>query len=282
MPKIFLGLPFYNNFSSHTLISVLHACTNGAGKYEIHVELSSTSATPFCFNQLVAKALNSDCDYFVMLHSDLGAKDPNWIETLYTTLERCKLDVLSAVACIKNDHGLTSTGVNNREDFPRRLTLAEINSGPDVLTNEACKSMYGSSLLINTGMMIWKIETLRRCVPEFAFEFRDGWLAMPNDAGGRALHPWFQPEDWLMSKFLDRKGIPFAATRTIATLHEGSWVWASDGPTGSHTTDQQNLKFENLPELARVSVWPDPVVIKEDKEARIKLHEQAIESIRNG
>lgn len=282
MKKVFLGLPYYNNFSRHTLVTVLNACTRGGGKYEIHLDVASTSATPFCFNQLLRQALDTDCDYFVMLHSDLGTSEPDWVFKLINLLETNQLDVISAVAPIKNNQGLTSTAVDNREFFPRRLTLSEINAGPEVLTNDVCKSMHGSALLINTGMMMWRMETLKKCVPEFAFEFHDGWLAMPDETGGRRLNPYFQPEDWLMSRFLDRKGIAYAATRAIATLHEGSWVWASDGPTGSQLTDQQNLHFAGLPELARVSIWPDPLVIKQDKEERIKQYEQAIESIRNG
>lgn len=241
--KIKIGVPNYSgDIYYRTVLSIIHALKTPNASVDL--EFNSTSATPFCFNRLLNSAYYSDCDYWVMMHSDLAPKESNWLEGMILDMRIHDLAVLSAVAAIKSEDGLTSTGVNTREAFPRRLTTYEINTGPDVLTNEICKRIYGHSLLINTGCMVWDMKKMREHIPSLPFEFHDRWGSILTDQGEKMV-PEFIPEDWLMSTRLDELGVKFGSTKRITTYHKGQKEYYS-GDTWGNIIDQQHLQFEAM------------------------------------
>ena len=232
--KIQLCIPFYGDLSYRTVMSVMNA-NDWAKSNGHHIEtiFFSTSATPYCFNNLLNQAIHSNSDYFVLLHSDMGTNVSNWLDVLSSDMQVENLAVISAVAAIKSDQGITSVAVDTSDVFPRRLTLKEIHNGPPVLTNEKCKRIYGKALLINTGMMVWDMKVMRPIAHEMPFEFKD-CFALENTPDGIVQRPQFIPEDWLMSKRLDERGIAYGATRNVPTIHKGSYefdsakVWGED------------------------------------------------------
>ena len=218
-----------------------------------------------------------------MLHSDVGVREPDFIFKMLDAMTEHNLSVLSAAVMIKSGEGITSTAIDNREDFPRRLTLTELRKGPETLSNDVCKAMFGHPLLINTGCMIWDMKVLRAMVPNFAFEFHDGWLAKADPAGKRHLVPFFRPEDWLMSRKLNEIGVPFGVTRCVTTLHEGSWTWATDGPSGTWATDQQSIQLDaEWPCSAVSGVWPSECLLEEDKNRMVRYYESELAKLRSG
>lgn len=238
MKNIALSIPMYDgNLYYQTCRTILNAANTLNGKAALSIEFMATSATPFCFNRLLASAVASNADYWVLLHSDLGAKQIDWLPMMLSDMQAEGLSVLSAVAAIKDESGVTSTALDTREHFPRRLTLAEIHAGPDVLTNEKAKRIYGYPLLINTGMMVWDMSVMRQHVSGLPFEFHDCWRDQmtPN---GMQMHAAFQPEDWLMSKRLNALNIPFGATKRVHTVHKGGKEFDSSQIWGA-ATDMQ-------------------------------------------
>ena len=235
--RVRLSIPCYGDVYMGTVSAILAATKNAIGKYDLQVDFASTSATPFCFNKCLQAAYYSDCDYWIMLHSDIKPVGDNWVDVLLGELEVENLSVISAVAAIKTPEGLTSTAVDTRESFPRRLTLKEINAGPETLTNEKCKKIYGKRLLINTGVMAWKMKDMRPLIPELPFEFHDRFITRTGPQGPYML-PDFMPEDWLMSRRLDEKGIAYGATRRLHTIHKGAFEFDSSKVFGADTDPQ--------------------------------------------
>ena len=241
--KIRLSIPTYSQElyfeTTRSIIDTLQTTENA----EIHVEFASISALTFNFNKLLYNAYYSDCDYWVLLHADLAAKQRDWLTILINEMKAEGLGVISAVSAIKSFDGLTSVALDTREHFPRRLTLTEIQTGPAVLTNEKAKRLYGNNLLINTGMMVWDMGIMRKHVPDLPFEFHDGWY-MNLTEQGEVMCPYFHPEDWIMSQKLDKLGIPFGTTRSVHTLHKGTFVFDSSKTWG----DPQDRQWLNSKE----------------------------------
>jgi len=237
--KISVCVPTYNgDLCYRTATTIFHAAMTP--NVEIGIEFQSTSALTFLFNKLLMTAFYSDCDYWVLLHADLGAKEKNWLATMIDEMTTEDLAVISAVAAIKSKDGLTSTAVDTSEHFPRRLTLTEIHQGPETLTNEKCKRIHGDRLLINTGLMIWDMNKMRQHVKDLPFQFEDGWYEIQTELGPRMV-PYFHPEDWLMSQRLDELGIKYGATRKVHTIHKGSMEFDSSEIWGA-PADEQYLR----------------------------------------
>ena len=232
MTKIHLSVPMYGDIYYRTCKSLIDVQSAFVGDYSVFIDFNGTSALPFNFNRLVMGAYHSDCDYWCLLHSDLGAKERDWLPILLRDMKEEGLSVISAVAAIKNMDGLTSVALDTRDKFPRRLTLTEIRQGPEVLTNDKAKRIYGAPLLINTGMMVWDMKVMREHIPSMPFEFHDGWHYQMTDQGFKMV-PWFKPEDWLMSQRLNERGIPYGCTRRVATIHKGSYEFDSSEVWGS-------------------------------------------------
>lgn len=236
--KIRLSVPTYSQElyfeTTRTIINALQTTQ----KAEFNVEFSSISALTFNFNKLLYNAYHSDCDYWVLLHADIAAKQEDWLTILVNDMITEGLGVISAVAAIKDFNGLTSVALDTREHFPRRLTLTEIHAGPAVLTNEKAQRIYGHNLLINTGMMVWDMAIMRKHVPNLPFEFHDGWYDNLTSHGEK-MTPYFHPEDWLMSQKLNELGIPFGTTKNVHTLHKGSHVFDSSKVWGADYDPQK-------------------------------------------
>lgn len=240
MHKLLIAVPAYGGLSLPTHVSLLHAHQHTADLYTAHFTYGQTSALPFNFNRLLQVAYQSDFTHFLMLHSDIGLKNPLWVPEMLKIQAEEGVPVLSATVAIKSAEGLTSVAVDTREHFPRRLTLKEIHDGPETLTNEKCKRLYGSRLLINTGVMLWDLRVMRQHIPNLAFEFKDCWVNVTGQ-NGPSIEPSFFPEDWLMSRKLDDLGIPYATTRALETIHIGNAEYPSGHAWGNWETDKQWL-----------------------------------------
>ncbi len=229
-----IGVPMYDaSMSMHTHLTLLNAALYANGEYTIEYRYESVSALPWCFNKLLARAAASDVDYFVMIHSDIGSKDREWLNKLIKELQESGLSVLSAVSPIKTNEGLTSTAVD-AYPVPRRLTLTELHGlDKKTFTNKECVENFGKPLLINTGMMIWDMAKMRPWVYDLPFEFHDRWRT-----NGEGLVPSFVPEDWLMSRRLNERDIPYGATLKIPVVHMGHCDFTTDEPWGLPTDPQ--------------------------------------------
>jgi len=222
--KVFLALPSYDGRRDNS--SALVNLPDGTSVYE-----ASLSLLTGVFNQCWAQGLNArddnQCDYFVMLHSDVVVKTPNWVDVLLDEMEKHRAKVMSAVIPIKNVLGHTSTGVDDPTDpwgTVRLLTMHEIMRLPVTGTRK--------NLVVNTGLMA--VDFTEPWVEKICFHMHD----KIEKVGGRWRAKTI-PEDWDFSRQCRDLGVEVWATRAVAVDHVGRAVYPNDAAWGLEETDEQ-------------------------------------------
>lgn len=230
MKHVFLAFPAYGHGGSLPTIRTILAATASAPDAGIHLHWNdgNRSLLNFNFNILWASALNmreegTPLEWFVMLHADIATVDPFWLPKLIETAEVNNLDALSAVACIKDASGDTSTALW-REGNIHRLSKEELKKWPAVATNAWVRDgMPDTTLLVNTGMLALR---LGQDWNTDGFWFDDeNAIERGPDGKWRAR---VLSEDWRMSLWFADKGIPYGVTQSIPTIHSGVWHWETD------------------------------------------------------
>lgn len=248
--NIYLALPA-GTFECHSMQRILimgstrraYRCTPTSG---------NSSSLTANFNQSWTDALNGrktdknpdGFTHFLMLHSDILPKG-HWIDKMMDVLADNKLEVLSVVSPIKDDHGLTSTGFDTDQFRPRRLCLKETDRLPFIVRNTPedlamCEKIVGgpvAPLLVNTGLML--IDLRAPWVESLCFQFRNRIVRLPNGL----LFNEFEPEDWMMSRDLHRWNAKFAFVdgRVVELGHAGGMVMMNTGGWGKFDKDQYNI-----------------------------------------
>ena len=169
---------------------------------------------------------------FAMIHSDVAPAEAGWLDALHEQMLEHKADVLSVVAPIKDERGLSSTAVDDTGNLwrPRRLTMKELKGLPPVFTS----ADVGAPLLINTGLMVVKFGSW---CDRICFTVRD-MIEKGPDGLRRAMA---QSEDWDFSRQCHCLGLKVAATRTLKLHHHGDYGWSNQGSWGWET-DRMNRK----------------------------------------
>lgn len=220
---IFLALPSYDGrYSAETVSAMLNALPT-IDPLAIYPVLYGTTALCKTFNDLWAGALNLrerlNIRWFVLLHADMGSLDAHWLMKLIRGAEQLGLDVVSAVAAIKDSSKDTSCALFDADGFRHRLSLEEVGVWPPILSAEWVRQGTGLMLAINTGMMAVRFD--RPWCEEFAFAMQDGISRGPDGK----FAAWFIPEDWGMSRWLDARGIPYGVHTGVHTVHMGGMAW---------------------------------------------------------
>jgi hypothetical protein len=221
--KILLGVPYNGtvNFSS------CQSIWRGSAKHEVQVASLPSSLLALAFNTLLAEALNrQEAGDFVegmaMLHADLSA-DGFWIDKLVEIMEEKQADFVSVINAIKDDRGVTSSGIglDGHGWKPlRRFTLRQLANWP--ATFNAADIDCDGPLLHNTGC--W-LADLRK--PVFHQQDERGNLKAfftINDRVVRRNGKWkaeVEPEDWFFSRRLHELGANTYVTREVTTHHYG-------------------------------------------------------------
>lgn len=192
---------------------------------------------PHNFNMIFCEALrqrhSENVDHFAMLHTDIGAERA-WIDTLIEELDRTGADIMSVVVAIKDNRGLTTTGVR----YPgvwgtRRLTMKEVMRLPETFaitdTDEP-----DQILAINTGCWVARFpkDGWPDRFPGFQNEHRIVWR------NGEPV-PDFDSEDWLFSDWAHAQGLKVYATRKVKAFHRGALDYPNDCAWGTCATEQQ-------------------------------------------
>src|SRR4051812_48922453 len=130
---------------------VMQAGAHPAPFSGIRVDDVGSSLLALNFNEMWARALNARSQgitHFVMLHADVVPHSATWVGQLRSIMDRHAASVLSVVLPIKDQRGLTTTGLYSPGDprLRRRLTLQEVYQQPPTFTHE--------HLLVNTGLMM--------------------------------------------------------------------------------------------------------------------------------
>jgi hypothetical protein len=224
MTKVFLGLPHYGDLAPAALAGLVQASPKGRLATMV---LGGGSLLALGFNKLWCQALNERAQWglthFAMHHADIAAA-PGWLDTLLDEMEKVGADVLSAVIPIKDQRGLTTTGVRDPNGGRiRRFTLREVEKLPPTF------SVFDTPfphewLMVNTGLFVARIT--EPWAEEVCFNIIDAILK--DDDGqfkARALS-----EDWNFSGWCARKGLKVFATRAVPVGHFGKACYGNDQP----------------------------------------------------
>lgn len=225
--RIFLARPWYDRIEPESIDAEQRAIDPRVHRVALRISRMRRSLLASCFNALVAQCLNTGgYDFFAMLHADL-VPDAGWLSVM--TREMCAhdLDVLHAVAPIKNHEGLTSTGIAHGEEpwqRVRRLTMREVHDLPTTFTIQHVRERIDADarwLLPNTGCLLVRTRVLEdfpgfqisdRLVREFDGRWRDQCL----------------PEDWNFGLWCGVMRIAIGGTRAVRLAHYGRHAWPND------------------------------------------------------
>lgn len=238
--KVLLGVPH----NGHVCWDSGQSAWCCSAEHSVQVCSLPTSLLALGFNTLWCEALNrnerdEEITHFAMLHSDINAGQ-NWIDTLMRVLDDKEADLVSAVNAIKDDRGLTSTGVGLRgvNWRPwRRFTMKFLETIPRTF-NAAEAGFPDKVLLHNTGC--W-VADLRR--PLFHQANPEGELIASFTIRDRIVRrngtwrPEVEPEDWYFSRRLDDLGANTYATRELVTNHFGLSSIGNQGDWGTREDD---------------------------------------------
>ena len=203
-------------------------------KHDIAVAAANTCTAMLTFNSLWCWALQTEPDYFAMLHSDIEVGGEWWLDTLIDEMENNELDILSVVVPIKDHDGLTSTAYELDDKWnPCRLTMKEVHRLPETFTDER--------LLINTGCWVCKFD--KAWAEQVTFTINDRIVC---DDG--KYTPQVEPEDWHFSRQARSLGLKLGATRKLYVVHKGSYDYPNDHPWGLLDFDERNTDKSLVPD----------------------------------
>jgi hypothetical protein len=249
--KIFLALPYHGSITADAAESAWSLASN-RHTVEVHARQSSLLASNF--NHLWAQALNSDCEFFAMLHDDQGPQR-FWLDLLFEELYSTGVDMLGVVAPIKDARGLTSIGIGQPNPADcwsplRRLTIRECCGLPSTFTATDC-GYPGHALLLNTGCWIADLRN-----PKWRSKDANGDHRVYFTINDRlyeeegAAKVAVQSEDWFFSRRAYDTGLSLAATRKVGMRHWGKFAFPNYAPWGTWEDDQdtRSLWAENYTE----------------------------------
>lgn len=193
-------------------------------------------------NALWVDALNmahrGEITHFAMLHSDISPSQ-GWIDILASEMTRTGADLISTVVAIKDDRGLTTTGVGDASDVWnafRRFTMREIHSLLPETFSIGDTPHPDKYLLHNTGCWLADLRNPKwREVGEDGFlkatlSFPIGAHVMPD---GMIEHKR-ESEDWYFSRQIAALGLKTVATRKVSAAHYGAAAYSNDKPWGDY------------------------------------------------
>lgn len=137
-------------------------------------------------------------------------------------------DILSVIIPLKDDRGLTSTGIFHDSEI-RRFTMKEVYDLPETF----CMSDLNrpGTLMVNTGL--WICDFTQAWVEKVCFTILD--YIEKNSEGiweARSLS-----EDWNFSLNAERLGLKVYATRKVQVGHHGEACWDNMSVWGTLTED---------------------------------------------
>jgi hypothetical protein len=229
--RVFLACPRYGP----VVFEAAQAAFQASQDHAVMLWANEDSRLPYSFNKLWCAALNTRKEHgwthFAMLHSDV-APERLWLDTLIAEQQWVGVQVLAAVIPIKDERGLTSTGLYNTTTLAmRRLTLREVHKLPFTFRASDIESP-DHALLINTGC--WVCDFTQPWVEHIRFGFTER-IERQEDGTFEATT---MSEDWDFSLQLYDQGVSVAATRRIPLSHYGSKAYGTAEVWGTWLHDQ--------------------------------------------
>lgn len=232
--KVYLGIPCYAGtiYEGTARTVALASANNSVGRCTYR----PTSLLTRGMNRLFSDALNlrdEGYTHFCLLHADIVALRPFWVDSMLNLMNLVKADVLSVVSPMKDTRGLTTTAIDvdpetGKKDKWRvkRLTMKEIFQRDPTFTEEG--------LLVNTGMML--VDLSHPDITALRFRFLDEIEIDPKTRKYRATG---MSEDWDFSRQCNDLGMRIFATREIPISHIGPAAFGNEVPWGEWETDKE-------------------------------------------
>ncbi len=230
--NIFLAIP-HNGLLRPGVIT---ACSRASRNHQVATCDQAFGCLTHNFNCLWCDALNLRKEmgftHFAMCHDDIRPY-PFWLDTLADEMERLDADVVSSVIAIKDNRGVSSTGIGEYEKRKVcRLTMTEVYKLPE--TFQASDIDPHGYLAINTGL--WICDIRKPWVDDFPGFKVQNWIER-NPEGGKQARFW--PEDWQFGEWLGQRDLRVFATRKVLATHIGGCEFGNSEPWGSWSTDEE-------------------------------------------
>lgn len=225
-PRVLVAMPRYDTMVASAAERLFRP--HSAHCDVVTVGHGSNSLTANAFNDLFVAALDlrdaGRVTHFAMIHSDVTPENPAWLDELYEEMESAGAMLCSAVIAIKEDTPdvRVSTAVGNRHDpwRPcRTFRVSDRATQPTTFGREELGLEPHEVLLVNTGL--WLTDLTHPAWDDFP-----GFSVMSRVAtvdGRRKAQ--CRPEDWEMSRHLDRHGARYVATWRPRIGHTGPKTW---------------------------------------------------------
>ena len=229
MKRVLLVQPAYGKIEPESYHSAQLA-TKRKGDVSVGIMRPCASLLAHAFNLGAAYCLNQKYEYFAMLHGDISAKD-GWIDTLLDTLDT-GVDVVHAVAPIKDHRGLTSTAIafwDDQFEPVRRLTVSELTKLPEVFTITDVQQNIDPNakrLLPNTGCLCFRADTWFKRFP--GFTINDQLATMDGNEWAVDV----MPEDWNFGHWCGRNFLTVAGVTNVDLRHYGRWSFTTSAKYG--------------------------------------------------
>lgn len=239
MKKLLIGMPTYDGNVDFIVQANVYRETQGYVNRFVASQQSSLLAN--CCNQLYTLALNHREEYgwFMLWHADVRIKEPGLINGLLGEMERTGAQCISVLLPIKDEKGLTSTGLYFTERGKkrrRRLTMREAAKLPETFSAADLVGFWqapvDSVLLVNTGLLLFRLE--QPWVEQVYFNIRDR-IIRQDDGSFLAV---VDPEDWNFSRQLHELKVPVVCTRKFSAYHKGVGLYSNQGEWGRWQTDE--------------------------------------------
>lgn len=228
MNHVLIGAPTYDG-TRYNSLAMARVLRDEIPDTLVNLIEFSGSVLTYSFNSLWAAALNLrqaevPVTHFLLWHADIMPEPNNWLEIMLGEMKRTGAKVLSAVAPIKNDKGMTSTARDTDLYHPLRYTVTELSQMTEPTWTEP-------DLLINTGLML--VDFSAPWVENICFTMTD---KIEKNADGK-YRVYFTPEDWNFSRSCRALGIPVHATIAVTINHIGRASYSSANVWG-YPTDE--------------------------------------------
>jgi hypothetical protein len=253
--RVLLAMPRYGEAVNFEAATALYQPILPGSELQVRLRAPSGSLLACVFNSAWARACDlydaGELDGFAMIHSDI-APPPGWLDVLHREMLATGADVIAAAVPIKDDRGLSSTGVDDTGDpwRIRRLTMRQLKDLPETFT----EADVGGPLLLNTGLWFCR---LGPWCDRVCFTIRDTIRKEPDRDGKLRRKARVQPEDWDFSRQCRALGLNLAATRKVVVRHFGEEFWSNQDVWGwDH--DMQNAPRSE--EQTSVPASPEPAL----------------------
>jgi hypothetical protein len=214
--------------------------------HRVQINHHDKSLLSAAFNKLWCDALNAfeagEITHLAFLHADINPGD-GWIDMLIHEMDDAYAAVCSAVSPIKDQRGLTSTGLGElglQWSPLRRFTMKEVLDFP--VTFDAGDAGHPEKvLLVNSGCWVADLRhpafRIVHSNGESPFYFTINDRVVREKESGKWTHQ-VESEDWFFSRQLFSYGVRAVATTRVPIVHVGMSGYRNDVVWGAQETDE--------------------------------------------